>query len=392
MDLEQLNKKIEWLDEERRKDKTTIAMLNERLAVIEGNVAGATQEIKSIQGESGRLSAHIGKIEQIQETIGQLKIDQSRSIDSNEKIRVEQKKDADKSRKTEIEAINKSIAELRKSLDTINEIKRTLEIRQEEEFRLSRLIGEIDNKITEVSRSDEEFKRSLRLLEEGRRTDAKRLTDLLGEVSAVRKRQDEQRGKVDVSADTSRKLELRVGELVAAETERRQSVNVFIEKQAMQQLDRDRIWKEWQERFATFDKQTSVLDLQLQTLDSMQRAVKRSQDAFDEIIQKFDRRINEITEVSRINEDRFRQDWGSFKTDDQKRWTNYSLSQEEQFRELSRQLEKYQERLVQIEDLSQEINDLVSQVNEETQKRIQSLVNIYHSWAEDFNRITHSNE
>ena len=391
MDLEQLNKKIEWLDEERRKDKTIIAVQSERLAVLEGNISVTTQEVKSIQSETGRLTAYTGKIEQIQETIGQLKIDLSRNIDSIEKGRIDQKKDVDKSRKAEIEAINKSIAELRKSLNTINEIKRTLEIRQEEEFRLSRLIGEVDKKITEVSRGDEEYKRSLRLLEEGRRTDAKRLTDLLGEVSAIRKRQDEQRGKVDISADTSRKLELRVSELVAAETERRQSVNAFIEKQAVQQLDRDRIWKEWQERFASFDKQTSILDMQLQTLDSMQRAVKRSQDSFDEITQKFDRRINEITEISRINEDRFRQEWGSFKTDDQKRWTNYSLSQEEQFRDLSRQLEKYLDRLSQLEDLSQEINDLVSQVNEETQKRIQSLVNIYHSWAEDFNRITKSN-
>jgi hypothetical protein len=74
----------------------------------------------------------------------------------------------------------------------------------------------------------------------------------------------------------------------------------------------------------------------------MQRAVKRSQDSFDEITQKFERRINEITEMSRINEDRFRQEWGGFKNDDQKRWTNYSLSQEEQFREIQRQLEKYQ--------------------------------------------------
>lgn len=391
MDLEQLNKKIEWLDEERRKDKTIIAVQNERLAVLEGNISGTTQEVKNIQSETGRLTAYTGKIEQIQETIGQLRIDLSRNIDTIEKGRIEQKKDVDKIRKSEIEAINKSIAELRKSWDTVNEIKRTLDIRQEEEFRLGRMIGEIDKKITEVSRSDEEFKRSLRLLEEGRRTDAKRLSDLLGEVSSIRKRQDEQRGKVDISADTSRKLELRVSELVATETERRQSVNAFIEKQAVQQIDRDRIWKEWQERFASFDKQTSILDMQLQTLDSMQRAVKRSQDSFDEITQKFDRRINEITEISRINEDRFRVEWGSFKTDDQKRWTNYSLSQEEQFRELSRQLEKYLDRLSQLEDLLQEINDLVSQVNEETQKRIQSLVNISHSWSEDFNRITKSN-
>lgn len=390
MDLDQLNKKIEWLDEERRKDKTTISMLNERLAVLEGSITGTSQELKSIQSETGRLSAFTGKIEQVQEMVGQLKVDLSRNIELVEKTRIDHTKDTEKVRQKEIDSIIKSIAELRKSLEGINEIKRTLQVRQEEEFRLSRLIGEVEKKITDISHSDEEYKRSFRLLEEGRRQDAKRLTDLLGEVSAVRKRQDEQRGKVDVTTDSTRKLEIRVGELMAAETERRQSVTSFIEKQTMQQIERDRTWKEWQARFASFDNQTTVVDAQLQTLDSMQRAVKRSQDSFDEITQKFDRRINEITEISRINEDRFRQEWGSFKTDDQKRWTNYSLSQEEQFRELSRQLEKFVERLVQLEDLSQDINDLVSQVNEETQKRIQSLVNLSHNWAEDFSRISKS--
>ncbi len=123
----------------------------------------------------------------------------------------------------------------------------------------------------------------------------------------------------------------------------------------------------------------------------MQRAVKRSQDSFDEITQKFDRRINEITEMSRINEDRFRQEWGAFKNDDQKRWTNYSLSQEEQIRELLRQLEKFQERLLKLEDDSQDLNDLLSQVNEETQKRLQALVNMSHLWAEEFNQVTKTN-
>jgi chromosome segregation ATPase len=391
MDLEQLNKKIEWLDDERRKDKTTIAMLTERLSVIEGNITGTNQELKNIQSETGRLSALTGKIDQLQEKIGQLKIDLSKNIDLTEKTRIDHSKEFEKVRQKEIDSLNKSLTEVKKSIESINEIKRTLQVRQEEEFRLSRLIGELENKISEISRSDEEYKRSFRLLEEGRRQDAKRLTDLLGEVSAVRKRQDEQRGKVDLSSDTSRKLDIRVGELVAAETERRQAVTAFIEKQSMQQLDRDRIWKEWQDRFTSFDKQKSTIDVQLQTIDSMQRAVKRSQDAFDEITQKFDRRINEITEISRINEDRFRQEWGSFKLDDQKRWTNYSLNQEEQFREISRQLEKYLERLVQLEDLSQDMNDLVTQVNEETQKRILSLVSVTNTWAEDFNRISKSN-
>jgi chromosome segregation ATPase len=391
MDLEQLNKKIEWLDEERRKDKTTIAMLTDRLAALEMSIKGASQEVKAIQSETSRISAFTGKFDQIQSSISTLKVELSRSIEQVDKSRIDQNRDSEKTRQTELDSVNKSIAELKKSLDAISDIKKTLQVRQEEEFRLSRLISETDTKITEMTRGDEEYKRTLRLLEEGRRQDSKRLADLLGEVTAIRKRQDEQRGKVDITTDSTRKLEQRVTELLNAEVERRQAVNTFIEKQSVQQVERDRTWKEWQDRFGAFEKQTSIIDTQLQTLESMQRAVKRSQDSFEEITQKFDRRINEITEMSRINEDRFRQEWVGFKNDDQKRWTNYSLSQDEQSSELRRQLEKFQERIDKLEDISADLSDLLTQINEETQKRLQSLVNVTHTWAEEFSQMTKSN-
>ncbi|BCY18760.1 hypothetical protein hrd7_26090 [Leptolinea sp. HRD-7] len=391
MDLEQLNKKIEWLDEERRKDKTTIAMLSERLSALEMSINGVSQEVKAIQSETSRISAFSGRFDQIQTAISSLKVELSRSIEQVDKARLDQNRELEKSRLAEIDTVKKSVAELRKNLDVIAEIKKTLQVHQEEEFRLSRLISETDTKVTEITRGDEEYKRTLRLLEEGRRQDSKRLSDLLGEVTAIRKRQDEQRGKVDLTSDSTRKLEQRVTELLTAETERRQSINSFIEKQSVQQVERDRTWKEWQDRFAAFEKQTTLIDTQLQTLESMQRAVKRSQDSFDEITQKFERRINEITEMTRINEDRFRQEWVGFKNDDQKRWTNYSLSQGEQISEIHRQLNKYQEQIEKLEDVAADLNDLMIQVNEETQKRLQSLVNITHSWAEDFNQLTKSN-
>jgi len=60
-----------------------------------------------------------------------------------------------------------------------------------EDARLARLIEELKVKIQEVSRFDEDYRRSLNLLEENRRQEAKRLTDLQGEVASVRKRLEE---------------------------------------------------------------------------------------------------------------------------------------------------------------------------------------------------------
>jgi hypothetical protein len=50
MELEQLAKRLDWLDDERRKDKLIIQTLEERLGAIEGSVPGLVQQIKEISG------------------------------------------------------------------------------------------------------------------------------------------------------------------------------------------------------------------------------------------------------------------------------------------------------------------------------------------------------
>jgi len=116
--------------------------------------------------------------------------------------------------------------------------------------------------------------------------------------------------------------------------------------------------------------------------------LKRSQQEFEEITQRFDRRVNEITEMQRLTEERFRQEWAVFKADDQKRWMNYTLAQEEQQREMNRLYEKMNERLTLLEDMTQEIRDFDHQVSEHLEKQIQDLLNMTHQWADDFEKVS----
>ncbi len=277
---------------------------------------------------------------------------------------------------------------MRKGLEPIPDLKKGLQLRMDEDFRLSRLIEEVEQKIEENQRHDEEYRRAQKLMEEGRRQDAKRLTDLQSEVAAFRKRLDEQRGKVDMNSDSARKLELRITELQNAESERRQAQTAFIDKQNLALVERERVWKEWQASFEDIIGKAVNLETQLQALDVTHRAVKRSQEAFDDITQRFDRRVNEITEMQRLVEERFRQEWVSFKSDDQKRWTNYSLTQEEQQREYNRQSEKLVERLVNLEDLTQDLRDFFHQQDEDIHKRLQDLLALSRSWIEQYERIS----
>lgn len=374
MDFDQIAKRLEWLDDERRKDKTTIATLEKRISALESAIPEARDQIKEINTQVARIEAALSRIDQLEEGLAKIKVEQSRAIEVIEKQRVEREREADKVRREDLESLHKAIGETRKELEVLPDMRTKIQARTEEDYRLGRLISELEKKFDENVRSDEEYRRSIKLLEEGRRQDTKRLTDLQAETSVLRKRQDEQRGKVDVAADSVRKLELRVSEFAAVESERKQAQVAFIEKQSMQNLERERMWKEWQAQFETVTRQALDLESQMQALDATHRTVKRAQESFEETRQRFERRLNEITEMQRLVEERFRNEWVNFKSDDQKRWTNYTISQEELQRETSRKFEKQVERLVKIEDLTQEMRDTLEAVLNDTRARLQKLL------------------
>jgi hypothetical protein len=170
------------------------------------------------------------------------------------------------------------------------------------------------------------------------------------------------------------------------ETERRDAQVAFLDKQNLIQVERDRTWKDWEARFSTIEKQASDVESQLSKLEITHRDAKRSQQGLEELTQRVERRISEMTEIQRLSEDRFRQEWVTFKADDQKRWTNYTLTQEEQRNEMIRQYERLIERITHMEDGLQEEQDLLQQVIEQSEKRLQGLLAMSHEWVAAYER------
>jgi prefoldin subunit 5 len=191
---------------------------------------------------------------------------------------------------------------------------------------------------------------------------------------------------VELNSTSLRKIETRLNEMAVVETERREAQAAFLENQALLQVERERVWKEWQARFETIEKQTADVESNLQILDATHRAVKRSQQSVDEVAQKVERRLNEITEIQRLAEERFRQEWVTFKADDQKRWTNYTLTLEEQKGESIRQYDRLADRVTHLEDVIQEVQDMIHQMTEQTEKRLQSLLGLAHDWVATYER------
>ncbi len=381
--FEQLEKRVEWLDNERRNDKTNLASLQNRLTQLEGENLNLRKQIKELELLISKNTNQIATLDRYDNRIDRLNIDLTKQIrDVNERAELNLN-EALKRTKLEIEATRKSVTEIFPFTEELEPIRTEMRTYKGEDARLARLIEELKVKIQEVGRFDEDYRRSLHLLEENRRQEAKRLTDLQGEVASVRKRLEETRSRFDSFSDSFRTLDTRIAELQTFEKDRKQAQSVFIEKVNNALVDKDKIFAAWEKRFVEIDKVNLNLNKQVEGLEAARQAVGKAVSNVDEVTQRFERRINEISEFQRLNDERFRQEWTSFKSDDVKRWTNYMLSQEEQSRENVQQFKDLTAQLQELDDLSSSLREQLDVLSKSTMRHVRSILMAYQDSIQD---------
>lgn len=386
MEFEQIVKRLEWLDDEHRKDKAALTALEEKLASLDSGSTTLAKQVKEMSKKVSEIGSVGARLTQFEEIISRQRADMNQMLEALEKKYQRREREALKRHQAELEELNKVVATLDRSRE-IEELKKKLKERADEDIRLSVAITEIKPKAEEAVREAKDTAQTYKLLEDSRRQDVKRVADLQGEISALRKRVDDFRQKVELQGDSLRNVENRFSELIISENERKQAQAVFLEQQSLAQVDRERVYKEWREQFETFKKQAAVLDSQTQALDETLRAAKRAQETYLELNQKLERRINEVTEMQRLAEDRLRQEWVTFKADDQKRWIGYTLSQEESMRDIRKTVDKYDERITAIDDAVQTMQDQLHQTTDATEQQLQELMNVAHEWLTAYERI-----
>ena len=207
MEFDQVLKQLEWLNDERRKDKDIISKQVERMTVLEGSISAANQQIKDLNSEIVRLTTVVSRMDNFDSSLLQSRLEINQQIEELDKQTKKREEEMEKVRRVEMRSADTSIAEIRKELGAFSGINRSISARIEEDARLAKMIDELRVKIQDLQRSEEEYTRTYRLIDDGRRQDSKRLVDLQGEVAALRKKTDEHRGQLDVVSSNLRKAE-----------------------------------------------------------------------------------------------------------------------------------------------------------------------------------------
>ena len=391
MEFEQITKRLEWLDDQERKSKASVSEIEKSLTSLETTVNAISKQLKALTKEVSDLVPAAARLNQFDEILSKQRAELNKAFEDIEKNAQRRERETGKQHQLELKDINASIDELRAATN-FEPFKKQLKDQSLEDKRLSLAIQDMQPKIEEAFKQAELGLNISKESEGTNRQNLKRITDIQAEMAAVRKHADEVREKTTLQSDSIRNLENRMTELMESEAGRKDAQTAFLDQQVLAQVERDHAWKDWQAKYEVFKKQAENMELQVAALDDTIRAAKRSQDAYNELNQKLERRIAEISEMQRLAEDRIRQEWVAFKADEQKRWTSHSLSQEEVMRDLRKDLDKIESNVTQLNDSSQTLQDQLHQTSSTTEQQLQELMNVSHEWLTAYERIMGHNK
>jgi chromosome segregation ATPase len=343
MDINQVARMIEWLDEERRRDKQTIATLQERLSQQQDSIDTLLKRINSIESDQSVLRTQtlpVGRDAEIMET---LRKEMHQLVESIETKRLTAERETE--RRMEI-ARDTMMRPVRDMLDKLSNLeRRTTELPaiSVEKDRLGASVSSIQQRLDDLYKRFEEPDRRLAFLEEQRRTDSRRIGEVESELPELRKTIDSIKPKTTLLEDIALRNERRIQELQTAERERREQIQQFIDQQNLLLQQRDQQVTEILKQFGEQDSQMQRNIERFETWSEAYREMKRIIDDFERLGERIERRTNEVAEMQRLSEERFRTEWNDWRGDDQRRWKQFTLSTDEVWRQHDKEFEHYVE-------------------------------------------------
>ncbi len=387
MEIDQLEKQVEWLDKERRADKKTIASLSKKVDQLEELLDKSNEFAKRLSSDMNRMEVMMTKLDRYDQALESHRTKVKEELDSYDKRAKRREQDARKRQGEVVDDLAKTLSEFQAKFNAFSNVREELIVRKEDEDKRTKLIGELKEKVDQVDTSEKERVKTFTQLEEDRRQDKKRIADLQAEVTALRKRTDEHKGRLDLITEGQKRSDARFNEALAVGGGTRGGDSGQIEKIVKDWAEREKTWKEWSKKLESIDVTSESFSQAMISIHEADLAINQAQREFEQITEQLNRRIHEITEMQRLGEERFRQEWATFKSEDQKRWTNYSLTQEELHKEMNRRIESLIGRTTNLEENSQDLQDTVQLLSEHAGKLLQSIAAGARDWMAESDRF-----
>jgi chromosome segregation ATPase len=381
MQADEIKKRLKWLDEKRREDTETIDKLKKQLNGYEKAAKKQEAQIKELVGQVTRLAAEALRTDDLDGLMAKQRGEITRQLSVSDGRGYREKKEVQARDRRDQQLLGRMISELREGQSAVGKVMDRLDARQEEEKRITRKLDAMEKRVDEVLSKGELRDQEMGSIEEAYTKDRQRLSEVQSGTTELGDALGELRHTVTEVADRLRRAEASVQVVQGESKILSENEEAWREKLQMERVAFEREWTERGKRFEGIEKRAIEIEERMLEFDETYRKLQQLQNQVEMALERLQRRINEVSEMYRLAEDRLKQEWTTFQAGNQKRWSTHKLTYDDRWREHTRLHEQMASEMQTAVDNLEDLLAGFSELRGTNRQHLLGLLGFLQSWA-----------
>jgi chromosome segregation ATPase len=322
-ELNDLRKRLDWFEEERRKVSRKQTELEQRLVSQEGAIAERDQRIQELEKQVTTLNTRAAREPQSELQLAQFRDDMVKMIEQYDRRRIDAERELDRVRRIEHESTTRELADLRKELPPFSRFQQDLQLRQAEDARLATLIATVQNTLTSFRSQMEQAERTIGFLEEKEKQNNKGIAAVQSSIPDLSKKVDALGGRIELATQGTLKVQASQQTLEAAQQTLRDSIKDWTEQVQIGEHERNQRLAAWQRTMDEHDASLERFTKEWVKFNNQYSEARTAMDALKVLQEHLEQRQKEANELVRIETKRMEQRWEDFTQEEAKKWKNF---------------------------------------------------------------------
>ncbi len=311
MDLSQALQTLKWLDQERRKDKATIAKLEEQLREQERQIARGASRIQDLQSSLARVESTLSRIDEFEQMVSNYKREMTFQLEERDENWRKERAEAQRLRRIEHEGMKEHLSRLEKELRVLPRYDEQLVARQAELERMNRNVQGLEGTVADMDKRVEDSTNAVSYLEERRRSDHRRLIELEKDIPELDKKIENLASKIPLVEQSVQKQRSRIGAAIQAT----KKYDEQIEELRISDFQREQKMQAYLNQGEEVAEELERVREQTHGFIERRQQVKQALSALETFKTRIERRQDEMAERQRISEERIEREWEEWQTE-----------------------------------------------------------------------------
>lgn len=348
--VKDLQSRLDWLDEERRKQTRKITELEQKITLQEREIAGREQRIQDLERQLSSTTAQIGRIPKVDLQLAQFKDEIVQMIEQYDQRRIQSEAEMDRLRRVEQETNARELAELRKDIGRVPKLQNDMELRVAEESRLANLIGQQKTQIDNLKNRLESWDSNFAFLEEKEKHNNRNIAEVQTAVVEINKRWEHIYSRLDTSNSAILRLEGSLQGITEKQNQVQESTKNWMEQIQIGEYERNQRLEGW--RRAMEEQQDSIEQFNKEFIkfSDMYKEAKMAVQTLSGLQEELEKQQRESSEILRVETSRMQSRWDDFRHENDKRWKSQGVDAEQRWNTVNRHEREIREMIDLIDD------------------------------------------